>query len=31
MNWGTYTVIGVVEDFHFESMKGADAHFALVA
>ncbi len=22
MNWETYTVIGVVEDFHFESMKG---------
>jgi putative ABC transport system permease protein len=23
MTWETYTVIGVVEDFHFESMKGA--------
>ena len=23
MTWQTYTVIGVVEDFHFESMKGA--------
>jgi putative ABC transport system permease protein len=22
MNWESYTVIGVVEDFHFESMKG---------
>jgi putative ABC transport system permease protein len=22
MNWETYTIVGVVEDFHFESMKG---------
>ena len=22
MTWESYTVIGVVEDFHFESMKG---------
>jgi putative ABC transport system permease protein len=22
MNWETYTVVGVVEDFHFESMRG---------
>ena len=22
MNWRTYTVIGVVENFHYESMKG---------
>src|SRR5260221_2808158 len=30
MNWETYTVIGVVEDFHFESMKGAIGPLSLV-
>ncbi len=30
MNWETYNVIGVVEDFHFESMKGEIRPLALV-
>lgn len=29
-NWGKWTVIGVVEDFHFESMKGEIGALALV-
>jgi putative ABC transport system permease protein len=30
MNWETYNVIGVVEDFHFESMKGEIRPLSLV-
>lgn len=30
MNWETYTVIGVVEDFNFESMKGKVGPLSLV-
>jgi putative ABC transport system permease protein len=30
MNWETYDVIGVVEDFHFESMKGTIEPLAFV-
>lgn len=30
MNWQTWNVIGVVEDFHFESMKGDIGSLALV-